>query len=389
MNERNRILILYANYGEGHKMAAKAIEANLKIQLPEADIRTADFLGDTFPISDWIMRKLYLQTFSWAKPIYKQLYYRTKDFTVDSFAFSMPSSLLTLKLEQYIEDFKPSLVISTFPSITGILAKTKEKGRYRFTLYCVLTDYVAHSQWLYHSVDRYFVPTEELREDLIRRGIPDANIQTTGIPVMPKFETRTQKSTLLEKWGLSEKSPIVLISAGAFGVINIKKACEQLLDDCPDVQFLVVCGRNEKLYQQLSQLPKLITIHYTEDMHELMQLSDLFITKAGGLSISEAIMSELPMILFKSQPGQETENVKFLIRQRVAKRVKSTEELSSVVLGILNDNKLWTRMKTNIKELRNTMIRNLSLTDCVIKDLGRTPNEVDVIRLREKRLYEI
>lgn len=389
MNNRNRILVLYANYGEGHKMAAKAIEAKLNKAMPQADIKIADFLGDTFPVSDWIMRKLYLQTFTWAKPIYKQLYYRTKDFTVDSSMFSVPSTLLSIKLEHYLKEFEPDIVISTFPTITGILSKIKERGRYPFKLYCVLTDYVVHSQWLYHSVDRYFVPTEQIRQDLIARGIPDASIQTTGIPVMPDFETLEIKERLMEKWNLIADKPVVLISAGAFGVINIKKACEQLLENCPEVQFVVVCGRNEKLFNQLSQIPRIFPLPFTKEMHELMQVSDLFITKAGGLSISEAIMSELPMILFKSQPGQETENVKYLIRQRVAKRVKSTDELSQAVLGILNDAEAYDRMKKNIRGLHETIVANMSLTEFVIKDMGRKHKEVDVIRLREKRLYEI
>lgn len=389
MNNSTRILILYANYGEGHKVAAKAIEAKLKMAMPQADIKIADFLGDSFPVSDWIMRKLYLQTFTWAKPIYKQLYYRTKDFTVDSQMFSLPSTLLSLKLEHYLKEFEPTIVISTFPTITGILSKIKERGRYSFNHYCVLTDYVVHSQWLYHSVDRYFVPTEQIRQDLIHRGIPDASIQTTGIPVMPDFEIRKQKERLIEKWNLAPDKSTVLISAGAFGVSNIKKACKELIENCPDVQFVVVCGRNEKLYHQLSQIKGLIPLPFTKEMHELMQVADLFITKAGGLSISEAIMSELPMILFKSQPGQETENVKFLIRQRVARRVKSPEELTQVVMGILNDKDAYKRMKMNIKSMHETVIANMSLTEFVIKDLGRKHKEVDVIRLREKRLYEI
>lgn len=388
MSDQNRILILYANYGEGHKMAAKAIEAKLKAAIPRADIKTADFLGDTFPISDWVMRKLYLQTFSWAKPIYKQLFYLTKDFSVDSTMFSVPSTLLSLKMEHYLIDFKPTMIISTFPTITGILSKIKERDRYTFKLYCVITDYVAHSQWLYHSVDRYFVPTEQIRLDLIRRGIPPASVQTTGIPVMPQFEIKNNKQYLYKKWGLAPHKPVVLLSAGAFGVIPIKKSCEALIRACPDVQFVVVCGRNDKLYQQLSQIPKLIPLPFSNEMHELMQVADLFITKAGGLSISEAIVSELPMILFKSQPGQETENVKYLIRQRVAKQVKSTEELSLTVMGILNDKKVFENMKENIKKLHESMGSNLPLTEIIEKDMKRRPNEVDIIRLREKRFYE-
>ncbi len=389
MSERNRVLILYANYGEGHKMAAGAIEARLKTRLPFAHVETVDFLGLAYPFSDWVLRKLYLQTFSWAQPVYKQLYYKTKNNAVDSPLFTFPSRLLSLKLERYINDVQPSVVISTFPILTGVLAQIKERGTHPFKLHCVITDYVAHSQWLYHSVDRYFVPTEYIRQDLLQRGVTDASIHTTGIPVMPKFETRIHKAFLLKKWGLSPTKPVVLISAGAFGVINIKKACKQLVTNCPDIQFVVVCGRNQKLYDHLLEVPGLFPLSFTTKMHELMQLSDLFITKAGGLTVTEAIMSELPMLLFKSQPGQETENVKYLISQRVAKRVKSAEDLPKMVMEIVTNRSVYNEMKQNVSHLYSKLNHRSHLTDFILKDMSTNRNEVDTIRLRGNRLYEI
>jgi processive 1,2-diacylglycerol beta-glucosyltransferase len=388
MNE-NRILILYANYGEGHKSAARAIEANLQRDIPGATIIVSDFLGDAFPVSDWIMRKLYLQTFTWAKPIYRQLYYKTKDNRVNSQLFTLPSTLSCLKLERYLKKIKPTIVISTFPTLTGMLSIAKERGNIDFKLYCVLTDYVTHSQWLYHAVDRYFVPTEAIRRDLVQRGIPDASIHIASIPVMPQFEAKRNRALLREKWGLSNESYVVLISAGAFGVVNIKEACAHLIKECPSLQFVVVCGRNEKLYNQLKTLPSITPVPFTHEMHELMHLSDLFVTKAGGLSVSEAIACELPMLLYKSLPGQETENVKYLIRQRIAKRVKSTKELSGAVLEILENKGLLEDMRENIRKLHERNASLPPLTDSVVKDIRRKNKEVDLIRLREKRLYEI
>ncbi|HSU78976.1 MAG TPA: glycosyltransferase [Candidatus Angelobacter sp.] len=387
--KEDRILILYANYGEGHKSAARAIEAKIQRDIPEATIIVSDFLGDAFPVSDWIMRKLYLQTFTWAKPIYRQLYYKTKDNRVNSQLFTLPSTLSCLKLERYLKQIKPTIVISTFPTLTGMLSVVKDRGKIDFDLYCVLTDYVTHSQWLYHSVDRYFVPTEGIRNDLVRRGIPASSIQIASIPVMPKFEANRDRSFLREKWGLTNEAFVVLISAGAFGVVNIKEACVNLIRECPSLQFVVVCGRNDKLYNQLKTLPEITPVPFTNEMHELMQLSDLFVTKAGGLSVSEAITCELPMLLYKSLPGQETENVKYLIRQRIAKRVKSTKELSKAVLEILETKGLIGEMRENIRNLRERNERLPQLTESIKKDIRRKNKEVDLIRLREKRLYEI
>lgn len=390
MNGNRTVLILYANYGEGHKRAAKAIEAKLRNDMEEdVTIHVEDYLGDAYPLSDWIMRKLYLQTFSWAKTIYQQMYYMTKDFSVDSSLFSLPSFIGSLKLERHIKNIQPNIVISTFPTITGMLAKVKDRGNVDFKLYCLLTDYVSHSQWLYQSVDRYFVPTEKIKHHLIESGIRESVIEPTGIPVMPHFEFPYEKQQLMEKWGLKTSEPVVLISAGAFGVSNVKEACEKLVESCPTIQYVVVCGRNEKLYNQLLGLKSIHPLPYTNEMHELMQLADLFVTKAGGISISEAITSEIPMVLFKSLPGQETENVKYLLRERVAKRVKSSDELVTVVTQLINDRDLLDEMKSNIKSLRQSISLSHVITDTVSREIDQSFSRMDTIRLRDEHSYEI
>lgn len=371
MKSKQVVLILYANYGAGHKRAAKAIEAKLKNSMDRVEVYSRDFLGEAFPMTDWVMRKMYLQVFSWAKPIYQHLYYRTKDFSVDSPIFSVPSVIGSLKLERYLEEINPSIVISTFPTITGMLSKVKERGTFDFKLYCVLTDYVSHSQWLYHSVDRYFVPADKIQDELVQRGIHPSAITVTGIPVMPGFELKVENKALKRKWGVSDQYPVVLISAGAFGVVNIKEACQRLVHSCPRTQFMVVCGHNKKLYKKLSDVPAIHPLPFTKEIHELMQIADLFVTKAGGLSISEAIACEVPMVLFNSLPGQETENVKFLLRERVAKRAKTEEDLCITVSKLLNYPLDFQRMKQNVKDLHGRVSRSHVITETVLKEIGQ------------------
>ncbi len=325
------VLILYASYGAGHKRAADAIEEKLKNTMnfeTPLDIKKVDFLGEKFPLIDAFMRKLYIQSFRWAKPFYKSLYYKTKDLPIDSSVTSLFSYLGSLKLEAYIREQKADLVVSTFPALTGMLSQIKKRKQTSFKLYCVLTDYTTHNHWLYQHVDHYFVPTEAIKQEFIDRGISGHTLQATGIPVLPQFETKLEKSELRKKWELDPEKKTVLVSAGAFGVTNLKEACLDWVHSFPHLQFIVVCGRNKKLYASLSQVKGIKALGFTDKIDELLQASDLFVTKAGGLSISEAIATETPMILFGSLPGQETENVQFLTNEQVAKEANTPQEVS-------------------------------------------------------------
>ncbi|MDB5084013.1 MAG: hypothetical protein JWN30_899 [Bacilli bacterium] len=344
--KKPKVLIFYANYGEGHKRAALALHQSLTEQMPDAEIISEDFLGDAFPFTDWVMRNLYLETYHRFKSIYGYIYYKTKDMPADAPVFQLLSYLGSWKLERYLRLLQPDIVISTFPSLTGMLSAVKERERVPFSLWCVLTDYVAHSQWLYKIVDHYFVPTEKIRQDLQKHGIDRKSITISGIPILPAFYENKDRNQLRKKYGLDEQKTTLVISAGAFGVTNVADVCKTLVTTCPSAQFVVVCGRNHKMYQQMlgirnSGMSHLFPLPFVQEMDEIMQLADLFITKAGGLSVTEGLASQVPMVLFQSLPGQETENAAYLSRAGVAHRVNGESELIATV----------TRLVTNEAEL--------------------------------------
>jgi processive 1,2-diacylglycerol beta-glucosyltransferase len=352
-----KVMILYGNYGAGHKRAAEALEEAISTKLPNSEIVCEDFLGMAFPVSDWIMRNLYLQTFHWAKSIYGFLYYKTKDLPADTKWFQPISRLGRKKLERYLERHQPDLVISTFNGITGMLAAVKERGNLNFTLWCVITDYVNHSNWLYKAVDQYFVATESLHNELVRAGIHPSSITITGIPIMSGFYQKIPREDLLTKWGFNNEMPIVLLSSGAFGVTDLSKVCKKLAESNSQTQFVVICGKNQKLYNRLQGIRQtgcenLHPLPFIKEMDELLQLADVFVTKAGGLSISEAIASQVPMVLIQSLPGQETENAKILVKANVAKYVKKQDDLIPVIEDLLAHPEQLHAMRRNLEKIR-------------------------------------
>ncbi|WEG12083.1 glycosyltransferase [Pullulanibacillus sp. KACC 23026] len=354
------VLILYANYGAGHKRAADAIEEKLKLAtVHHRDamiIHKTDFLGQAFPLIDQFMRKLYIQSFHWAKPFYKKLYYQTKDLPIDSSVTSLFTYLGSLKLEAYIRQMKADVVISTFPALTGMLSQIKKRGQTSFKLCCVLTDYTTHNHWLYQHVDHYFVPTNQIKKEFIARGIPAETIQSTGIPVLAQFEEKRDLEQLKANLGVSSDRPIVLISAGAYGVTNFASVCVTFHERYPEFQFVVICGKNASLFKRLSKVQGLKVIGFTDQMAEWLQVADLYLTKAGGLSISEAIAAETPMLLYGSLPGQEMENVQFLTRANVARAAETEEELIRCFEAMIqNDFRLLKRLKAQIKALRKSI----------------------------------
>ncbi|MCA9398135.1 MAG: hypothetical protein KC618_00180, partial [Candidatus Omnitrophica bacterium] len=163
--------------------------------------------------------------------------------------------------------------------------------------------------------DMFAVGSDWTKRKIENIGIDSFRVFATGIPTNEKFSRNYDISNLKERFELKEDVFTVLIATGSFGIGPI----EAIIKALKGFQIIVVCGHNKKLYAKLSahktDLVKVFGL--VDNMHELMAVSDIMVTKPGGLSISEALVSQLPMVFFNAIPGQESNNVKVLKKHGV------------------------------------------------------------------------
>jgi processive 1,2-diacylglycerol beta-glucosyltransferase len=71
-----------------------------------------------------------------------------------------------------------------------------------------------------------------------------------------------------------------------------------------------------------------------------MDRADLIITKPGGVTIAEALVKRLPILIMDAIPGQEERNARFLLEAGSAYRLPSDRGLPDVLEKILDDPKM-------------------------------------------------
>lgn len=233
--------------------------------------------------------------------------------------------LILKKFCALIEEFKPDAIVSTqlFPNM--IMAKLKTQGKVTCPLIGVITDFGVHSFWVHKEIDCYVVGSEEVKEELIKYGIESDRINVYGIPISPNFAQRKNKERLREQFGLDDKKITILIMGGGVG-IGITRLLEmedyKKITKLP-IQAIVVCGNNDKLndeiqeYKSSIQIP-IILYKYVSNIDEIMAVSDIIITKPGGLTVSESLASGLLIIILDVLPGQEEHNRKYLLKHKIA-----------------------------------------------------------------------
>nr|MDH3099299.1 diglucosyl diacylglycerol synthase [Bacillus velezensis] len=377
MNTNKKVLILTANYGNGHVQVAKTLyEQCLRLGL---DVTVSNLYQESNPIVSEVTQYLYLKSFSIGKQFYRLFYYGV-DKIYNKRKFNIYFKMGNKRLGQLVEEHKPDIIINTFPMI--VVPEYRRRTGKVIPTFNVMTDFCLHKIWVHENVDKYYVATDYVKEKLIEIGTHPNNVKITGIPIRPQFEESMPKEPIYKKYNLSPDKKVLLIMAGAHGVLkNVKELCENLVHD-DQVQVVVVCGKNSSLKESLSGLEgdnadRLKVLGYVERIDELFRITDCMITKPGGITLTEATAIGVPVILYKPVPGQEKENAIFFEDRGAAVVVNRHEEILESVTSLLADEEKLNRMKDNIKSLHLPNSSEVILQD-IIKESEMMAGKADM-----------
>lgn len=220
----------------------------------------------------------------------------------------------------------------------------------------VITDFEAHAYWHAENVDHFFVAADCVKDDLIDMGVSLNQIIISGIPVDPVWHETVDQESVRQNLGISADRRAVLIVAGSnFTLGPFAQIANRLAADLPDIHFIVVAGRNNRLKHQLDQIAaahaNVAVIGYTEKLHEFMAVAELLISKPGGLIASEALATGTPIVIPAAIPGQETANADFLEDHGAGQIAKTTNDTVAIVAKLMNDQESLEKMQASARSL--------------------------------------
>jgi processive 1,2-diacylglycerol beta-glucosyltransferase len=346
------VLIATATAGGGHLAAAAAIEEAWKALRPHDSVEKIDLVKFFSPLHRRIHADGYQTLIEHVPDIWGMLFSKTDDPIVVAKMsrlrrFFTPTS--TLRLERHIKRTKPDVVICTHYSPIEVLDRLARdaKAHHPFVA-SVVTDFEAHALWMGRSVHLYCVAAEGTLARLLARGAGKQNIAVTGIPISSKFTKAVDAKEVRQRYGLRDDQPVILLLGGGFGWGPISETLAELDKISSRFQTIVVCGRNAELRREVAAQDRQHPTHvlgFVSNMNELMAVSDMVITKPGGLTTSEAMASGLPMVVVNPIPGQEAANSDFLLQAGAAIKVNRVEEISHRIERLLGTKKLTAMAK--------------------------------------------
>ncbi|MGZ4160741.1 MAG: MGDG synthase family glycosyltransferase [Neobacillus sp.] len=370
--EKDKILILSATFGEGHKQVANAISEAVDFSLPDVEPVILDIMHwlhpYLYPVSNYFYKKV-IKKFP---QVYSYLYRKTRESSPFSDKLNALFSLGMGSMLEILERINPKVVVSTYPFAAGIMSKLKEQGLINVPIVTIITDYTDHSYWIHPYTDQYVVGSEEVKDRLISLGVERYKIKCTGIPIRQKFIQTQSREILALQYGLNSNTFTVLVMGGGEGFIGKGLSTFHAFESLSTpIQFIIICGRNKKLQKKLEEelrnsKHKVLLMGFCENVNELMALSDLMISKPGGVTTSEALAMELPLLIYNPLPGQEEDNADYLVKSGLAILAENELDLIDKIHHMIHDSIPLLSMKLRTK-LYQTKTSSFDALDVIIR----------------------
>lgn len=349
-----KIFIIHASAGFGHKKIAEAINESAVSLYGKDGVSLVDVLDFTSPFFKFLYSKVYIFLISRIKWLWAILFFLAdtrylKLLNDDLRRFN--NKLFCYSFLNFIRKEQPDVVISTHFLVNELVSYLKERQEIRTKLISLITDFGVHNFWLAKNVDIYVVACENTKEILISKQIKSEKIRVLGIPARRQFHKEIDKYTAREKIGINKDKFTVLILTGGIGMGPIYEIVKLL---SKEINIIVICGNNQKLYLYLKRLniDNLVVLGWIDYVEEAMAVCDIAVTKPGGSTISECLVMGLPMIFFSIIPGQEMQNAKIISQNGLGFVLEKPAEIKDKILYLKDNQSEINLIKNRIDKFR-------------------------------------
>ena len=357
-----KILIFYASYGGGHLNAAKSIKGCIDNNYKNCETELIDCMKYVNKPIEAITTAAYREMAKKMPWAWGKIYDDSQSGPLAHIS-SRSNQIFAIKLLKLLREKKPDLIISTHPFGSQMCGYLKRKGKISAKIATIMTDFAPHDQWLVENenTNYFFVAHDKMKDYLVSKGIPENKVFATGIPISSRFLKKYDRSSILKSLNFKEKKKNILFFGGGEYGLGREKTLEilnNLVKNFDDIQVIAIAGKNEKMKEEFEQIVQennkeknVKVLAFTDKVPELMSISDLVISKPGGLTTSESLASNLPMIIINPIPGQEEENAEFLENRGVGIWIRKDNSSLDVLKSVINNPTKLAEMKKNTELL--------------------------------------
>ena len=321
-----KILLLSASAGTGHTRAAEALRVCASAMDGAVSAVHLDILQFVTPRLRALYTDVYLLLVRRTPALWRYLYRVTDDARPSGIGHKLrrwAERINSRPLLAEIAACAPDIIVCTHFLPAEILSELVASGALQCPVWVQVTDFDLHRMWVHAHITGYFAPSDDVAYRMRAQGIAPQAIHVTGIPIMPAFAQRPDRTACAAEIGIDAGTMTVLLMGAGAGFGSVAALAERLLGLAGNFQLIALAGKDPASLLALQDLAarhpgRLAPLGYSDRIERLMACADLVVTKPGGLTTAESLAMGLPMIVIAPIPGQEERNANFLLEQGVA-----------------------------------------------------------------------
>ena len=360
MNNKKKYLFVYLKTGGGHLAPAKAIFNYFNKHFPEkAEPKLIYGFEETPRWVQYIIEDGYRMLQYTGKWIFEFLYALNKVPLFAIITCNLLAPFMTKYLEETILKEKPDkIVIFHFFCIIPIY-RILNRNKLSLHVQTVITDpFTPHPMWFLVKNQNFIVFSKGLEERIMKmnKGFSVRNFSFILDPKYSNSLSSTEILSLKREFEYNPDKKMILILGGGDGIPKGEKILDKLLNSNLDADIGIVCGKNEVLYEAAEELKRkhqadnLKIYGYVDFIYELINISDVVITKCGASTIMEILNLRKVPVVNDYIWEQELGNVDYLIKKKLGIYQPQIKNLSKAVKSLLEDHNLYLTYQQNISK---------------------------------------
>ncbi|MEI6728239.1 MAG: glycosyltransferase [bacterium] len=337
-----KTLIFYSKAGGGHQKAAELIASGLSSRAVQVKVKNGfdldgaggfDFAPFAYRL---LMGPLY---FLWITIVGLQRSFA--GFFLLEISYQIGKLFLYKKFEKLILDYKPQSVVSTYYFFAKLAREISQKHQLNLKITTVVTDpFSPEKVWFTDPDGDYLVYTEEAQHLALSYGLKSPQLKVIGPVVDLEPVNKTRFETVKNQLNFDFTKPILLILGGGDGLQKGTEILKAVLSTKPGLQTAVVCGRNQKLFDDCKSLINTFEtgstvklFKFVDFVSELISISSVVVSKAGPGVVFEVLKQAKPLLLCEYIWPQEEGVVSFVEKNQLG---SFKPEVTDLILEICN-----------------------------------------------------
>ena len=360
-NQKQKYLFCYLRTGGGHLAPARSVAQYLSREHGELiEPVLVDGLVDSKKIARYIIEDGYRFLQASAKWYYEFLYATNKFPPIGYFNVAMANYFIKPYIKKRILEERPSkIVIYHFFLIMPVYQSLKELG-FNIPVVTVVTDpYTAHPLWFQRKQQQFILFSKRLKKHCLKRGISEKNLNVFPFIIDENFSSPLSSDHVFavrNRFGFDPNKKMILIIGGGDGIPHGKTILQNLLSNSINAQIAIVCGKNKQLYDEAmilkKEFPELIVFGFVDFVYDLLNASDIVVTKCGASTIMEILMMKKIPIIIDYLWEQELGNMEFVRDNQLGIFERDIAKLPGIIKELISNEQQYKKFQSNIEQMK-------------------------------------